>query len=93
MARIEIEKQLQELGFKIILLTFPEDEELIQKRLADRLRLYPNYKRIAKTPNFYIEQQRLYKKYLAASPLDHLVLEADRFPNQSIVDQIKDWIG
>jgi len=85
--------RLKKMNFKIILLTFPEDPELIAKRLADRLNLYPNYRRIAKAPEFYLKQQQLYKKYLAASALDHLVLEVSKFPDQEAVDKIKKWLG
>jgi hypothetical protein len=92
-ARKKIEQKLKKMNFKIILLTFPEDQELIKKRLEDRLNLYPNYRRIAKAPEFYLKQQQLYKKYLAASTLDHLVLEVDKFPDQEVVDKIKKWLG
>lgn len=93
MDREEIEKQLREINFKVVLLTFPEDKELLKRRLADRLRLSPHYGRIAKSPEFYIKQQRLYKKYLAESSLDHLILEAAELPDQKLIDRIEEWIN
>jgi len=80
------------MGFKIVLLTFPEDKGLVEQRLEDRLRLYPNYGRIAKAPEFYIKQQKLYRKYLEESSLDYLILEADHFPDDVLTEKIKDWI-
>jgi len=91
--REEIESRLRDMGFKIVLLTFPEDKELVRCRLEDRLRLYPNYGRIAKEPEFYLKQQQLYKKYLLESKLDYLIIEVDKFPDQKIVATIKAWLG
>lgn len=91
--REEIEDRLREMGFKIVLLTFPEDQKLIASRLEDRLRLYPNYGRIAKEPEFYLKQQRLYQKYLLESKLDHLMIEADKLPDQTIITMIRAWLG
>lgn len=90
--REEIESRLREMGFKIVLLTFPEDEDLLRQRLNDRLRLYPNYGRIAKEPEFYLKQQRLYKKYLSESGLDHLVIEIDKFPDVAVIAKIREWL-
>lgn len=87
-----IESRLRAMGFKIVLLTFPEDKELIGRRLEDRLRLYPNYGRIAKESEFYIAQQRLYRKYLLESTLDHLIIEADKFPDVTIVAKVREWL-
>ncbi|HNX10527.1 MAG TPA: hypothetical protein PKI61_00015 [bacterium] len=87
------EKKLQALGYKIIFLSFPEDEELLQKRLADRLRLYPHYQRIAKEPSFYIQQQRLYRKKLQASRLPYLEIEMSSLPDQEAIDRVLRFIG
>ncbi|MFA5154846.1 MAG: hypothetical protein WC453_00265 [Patescibacteria group bacterium] len=88
-----VDQALAMLGFKIVLLTFPEDRQLIQRRLDDRLRLYPNYGRIAKRPDFYIKQQRLYQKLIAQSPLPYLMVQAEKFPDDGVVEQIRTWIG
>ncbi len=89
----KIDKKLKKLNFKVILLTFPENKELLEKRLRDRLNLYPNYERIAKTPDFYINQQKEYKEMIKSSNLDYLILESDHFPNQELVDKILEWLG
>ena len=47
------EQRLQELDFRIILIKFPEDEELLKKRIQDRLKLYPQYERILHNPKWY----------------------------------------
>jgi thymidylate kinase len=87
-----IERRLQDLDFKIVLLTFPEDRELLARRLEDRLKLYPHYRRIAKTPEFYLKQQALYLERLKASSLEYLVLEAAHFPDDELVGKIREWI-
>jgi hypothetical protein len=87
-----IDKKLKSLDFKIVLLTFPEDEKLLAKRLQDRLNLYPHYRRIAKTPEFYLKQQALYKQWIKESSLDYLILEAASLPDQGLIEKIKEWI-
>jgi len=89
----KIDKKLKKLDFKIVLLTFPEDEELLKKRLQDRLNLYPQYERIAKDPEFYIKQQRLYIERIKESGLDYIIVESDHFPNQEVVDSVLEWMG
>lgn len=88
-----IEGPLRDLNFKIVLLTFPENPELISRRLADRLKLYPHYARIAKTPESYIKQQRLYLERIKGSGLDYLILEVENFPDYALVDKIKNWLN
>jgi hypothetical protein len=87
-----IEKKLKKMNFKIIMLTFPENEALIAQRLQDRLNLYPSYKRIAKTPASYLQQQKLYKSIIEKSSLEHLIVEVNSFPDLSAVAAIKEWI-
>lgn len=84
----KIESRLKKLDTKIIMVTFDEDEELIAKRLADRLKLYPHYSRIAQTPRDYIRQQQMYLVALSKSHLEYLVVNASRLPNPIIVDDI-----
>lgn len=88
-----LESNLQKLNFKTILCTFPEDEELLKKRIEDRLRLYPHYSRILQTPDWYIKQQREYIKEIKKSRLPYLIIEATQLPDQNIVNQILTWIG
>ena len=45
-----IENKLFKLGAKIILCTFQEDEKILEKRIQDRLNLYPHYERILQNP-------------------------------------------
>lgn len=87
------EQSLHELNFKMILITFPEDEKLIEKRIRDRLNLYPHYERILQNPGWYIAQQREYKKELEKTLIPHLVIETNQLPDQSLVDKILTWIG
>lgn len=88
-----LEKKLQDLDFKIILCTFPEDESLIKKRIAGRLSLYPHYGRILHEPGWYINQQREYLKEIKKTLLPSLVIETVRLPDDSLTEKILKWIG
>ena len=88
-----IEVRLKRLDTKIILVTFPEDEEVIKVRLQDRLNLYPHYKKIAQVPADYIKQQRLFKELIKQSKLEYLIIETDKLPDESLVDKILQFIG
>lgn len=70
-----IEARLKNMNFKIVLTTFREDEALLQKRLDERLKLYPHYGRIAKPIHFYLEQQELYKTAVKSSSLPYLEVD------------------
>lgn len=89
----QIENQLSELNFKIVLITFPEDEEVLKKRIQDRLNIYPHYERILRNPKWYIDQQREYKKELENSKLPYLIVDTNVLPDQKLVDDILKWIG
>lgn len=89
----EIEKKLSDMNFKIILITFPEDVEVLKKRIQDRLNIYPHYERILQNPEWYIEQQREYRKEIANSKLPHLIIETNILPDQGLVEKILEWIG
>ena len=88
-----IEERLKKLDTKIIMVTFDEDEELVAKRLADRLKLYPHYSRIAQKPRDYIHQQQVYLELLKKSQLEYLVVNASQLPNPSLVDTILKFLG
>ncbi|MBT4349644.1 hypothetical protein HOD19_02580 [bacterium] len=88
-----IENRLQKLNTKIILVTFPEDEKIIQARLQDRLNLYPHYEKIAQAPTDYIKQQRLFKELIKQSKLEYLIIETNKLPDESLVDKILQFIG
>lgn len=83
-----IEDRLKKIKAKIVLVTFREDEDLISKRLTDRLNLYPHYNRIAQKPAKYIEQQKIYLDLIAKSQLDYLIIDASDLPNPPLVEKI-----
>ena len=89
----KIEARLKNLGAKIIMVTFAEDEELIEKRLQDRLNLYPHYDRIAQNPADYIEQQQLFLKLIEKSQLEYLIIDASRLPNDGLIEDILQFLG
>lgn len=88
-----VEERLAELDFKIILIAFPRDENLIKERIEDRLKIYPHYKRILHDPLWYVEQQDLYLKEIAKTKLPYLIVEAADLPDTSLVGRVLDWIG
>ncbi len=89
----DCESILRELDFKIVLVKFPEDEELLKKRIEDRLNLYPHYERILQDPKWYINQQREYVNELEKSLIPNLVIETNKLPDNDLVDEILTWIG
>ncbi|RJQ34447.1 hypothetical protein C4566_02100 [Candidatus Parcubacteria bacterium] len=82
------EKRLKKIKAKIILVTFSEDSELIERRLEDRLKLYPHYNRIAQKPEKYIEQQKVYLELIKKSKLNYLIVDASTLPNPPLVTKI-----
>lgn len=85
---LNIETRLKKISAKIILVTFDEDENLLKKRLEDRLNLYPHYSRIAQEPVDYIKQQQLYLELIKNSQLEYLIINASQLPNPELVDKI-----
>ncbi|OIP78682.1 MAG: hypothetical protein AUK20_03330 [Parcubacteria group bacterium CG2_30_45_37] len=88
-----IEQQLKKLGFKIILITFPPNKKLIQSRIADRLKLYPHYRRILRKPEWYIEQQKEYLKEIKKNSLPYLIIETKKLPDNNLNNKILKWIN
>lgn len=88
-----IENELITLGFKIVLCTFPEDEKLLEKRIKDRLNLYPHYQAILQTPAWYIRQQQQYVVAIKKTGLPYLVIEARELPDEKLSQQILKWLG
>lgn len=88
-----VEDRLQNLDFKIILIKFPEDENILEKRIQDRLNIYPNYKNILHSATWYIEQQHKYIKAVKESRLPSLVVETNTLPDDKLVQDILHWIG
>lgn len=87
------EKELKKLDFKIILVVFREDRNLIKKRIADRLSLYPHYERILRSPDWYIEKQREYLKEIKKSSLSCLIVKTEILPDNGPVKKILKWIN
>ncbi|MBU2233604.1 hypothetical protein KJ627_01950 [Patescibacteria group bacterium] len=88
-----IEKQLRQLGFKIILITLPENKKIIQDRIKNRLNLYPHYERILREPDWYIKQQREYLKEIKKTALPYLIIKTKKLPDNNLVKQIFNWLG
>ncbi len=87
-----VEEKLKELNFKIVLVAFKEDKKLLEKRIQDRLNLYPHYERILRNPGWYIDKQREYFREIKKSSLPYLLIETDKLPDQSLVKKILRWI-
>ncbi|MEK7203000.1 MAG: hypothetical protein AAB653_01665 [Patescibacteria group bacterium] len=88
-----IEKQLQKLNFKIVLIILPENKKIIQARINDRLKLYPHYERILREPNWYIKQQKEYLKEIKKINLPYLIIKTKKLPDNNLVKQILNWLG
>lgn len=86
------EKELIDNKFLLILIKFKEDKDLIQKRINDRLNLYPHYERIVKTPEWYIKQQKEYQKEFDKSNLKKITIETEVLPDHEIIKKILNWI-
>src|SRR3989338_11206276 len=87
-----VEKKLLRLGFKIILVTLPENKKAIRSRIRDRLKIYPHYERILRDPGWYIRQQREYLKEIKRSALPSLTVKTGRLPDQNLVNKILKFI-
>jgi len=86
-----VEKKLLEMNFKVILTTFKDDGAVLQKRLSDRLKLYPHYRRIAKDAAFYIQQQKLYRQVVSQSTLPYLEVTLNHFSPEEYTP-VLDWL-
>ncbi|PWB38832.1 MAG: hypothetical protein C3F02_01955 [Parcubacteria group bacterium] len=89
----QLEARLKKIGAKLVLVAFDEDETLLEKRLADRIRLYPHYAKIAQEPADYIKQQRLYQELLKKTELEYCEVNASQLPNQKLTQDILKFIG
>lgn len=89
----KIEEELLALNFKIVLIAFPEDINLLKKRIEDRLNLYPHYERILQNPDWYIEQQKQYLFEIKKSKLPYLIIKTEQLPDNGLVEKILGWIG
>jgi hypothetical protein len=88
----KIEQELLDMDFKIIFIKFKPNKELLKKRLCDRFNLYPHYRTIAKSPQWYISQQEQYEKQIKKSILPSLTLETEILPDKKHLLNILDWI-
>jgi hypothetical protein len=87
----EVERRLAQMHYKIVLTVFDESESLLEKRLKERLELYPHYKKIAKKPAFYINQQKIYRERVRKTTLPHLEINLRKFSEKEI-QPLRDWI-
>jgi len=89
----KIEEKLAENDFKIVLITFKKDLNLIKKRIQDRVNLYPHYERILHKPEWYLKQQEIYLKEVLKSKLESIIIETDQFPDEVAVNKILKFIN
>jgi len=87
-----VEQKLKKLQTKIILCKISEDENIIKKRIADRLKLCPHYERILRNPKWYIKQQREYLKEIKKTNLPYLIINMTKIPNNN-AEKVLKWIG
>lgn len=87
------EKELKKLNFKIILIVFPENKNILKKRIKDRLNLYPHYERILRNPDWYIKQQKEYLKEIKKTSLPFLIIKTDKLPDEKLAVKILKWVG
>lgn len=88
----KIEKELDKLNFRIIFLYIDDDVKLFKKRLNDRIKLYPHYKRIKQAPEGYLLQQKKYEIFLKQTRLPYLKINTSQLPNKKIIKQIIKWL-
>ncbi|NCF75020.1 MAG: hypothetical protein GWO87_00855 [Xanthomonadaceae bacterium] len=88
----EIERKLFGLNFKIILVVFPENKRILEKRIEDRLNLYPHYERILRNYKWYIKQQKEYLKETKKSKLPYFIVETKKLPDNNLTKKILKWI-
>lgn len=86
------EKMLLALETKVIFLRVDPSKKLFQQRLKDRLSLYPHYKKIAKNPEWYIQQQEKYAKAIQKTTLPYLEIDTTTLPTNNW-QKILTWIG
>ncbi|MEK7158546.1 MAG: hypothetical protein AAB733_03175 [Patescibacteria group bacterium] len=89
----EIEQRLLTLDVRLIFCTMEESEALVEKRLQDRLRLYPHYQRIQRSPQEYLLQQRAYEQAVRRSILPTLTVDLTNMPPTSARDNILTWLN
>lgn len=88
----EVEKKLLDLNFKIILITFPEDKKVLEKRIQDRLNIYPHYKNILHDIDWYINQQKEYQARLEKSKIPYFIVKTNILPDEKLIFDILSWI-
>ena len=87
-----VEKKLKKLNAKIIFCTIKEDKNVLQKRIQDRLNLYPHYERMLQNPDWYIRQQEEYKKEIKKTMLPYLEIDMTEIPNKKHLEILR-WIN
>lgn len=88
----DIENRLIEMNFKTVFITFPEDVDILKKRIQDRLNLYPHYASILQDPEWYIRQQQEYRREIEKSRLPHFIAETNVLPDDGLIQRILEWV-
>jgi len=89
----KVEEELMYLKFRIVLVMFPENRDMLKKRIQDRLNIYPHYERILRNPDWYIKQQKEYLNRINHTKLPYLVVKTNVLPNNTLTKEILNWIG
>lgn len=87
-----LEEKLLKLNAKIILCSVKEDNKIFEKRIQDRLKLYPHYERILQNAEWYLDQQKEYLKEIKKTKLPYFEVDMSEIPNQKHIEILK-WIG
>lgn len=87
-----IEDRLNNLNVKIILCAIKKDKKLLEKRIQDRLELYPHYERILRDLEWYLGQQEEYMKEIKKTKLPYFIVDMSEIPNNKHLE-ILNWIG
>ena len=87
-----LESRLAERGAVLLLCALESADAIWQQRLAERLRLYPHYGRIAQKPAGYQQQQELYQQRFDSSQLPKKRLDTTHLPNDQLITSTLRWL-
>lgn len=86
----DLEKTMLEKNMCIIFLEADMSDTLLERRLQDRINLYPHYK--ARPYELYQKQHELYETFIQKTTLPYLRVDTSTLPNQKIIDTILTWL-
>lgn len=87
------EKILNDLNFKIVLITYPDDEMIVQERIKGRLDIYSHYENILQKPGWYLKQREEYLNEVKKTKLPYKIFETTKLPDEKLVNNILEWLG